>query len=80
LGFKSENKETLSLRLDNLLKAFRNGNFTNETFALIEIQIKRLQAELESESTPTAQALEPKDQTDEQVIKAITQFNNLFKK
>ncbi len=42
LGFKGEyknTKETLSLRLENLIKAFRGGTFTDDTFALMEIQI-----------------------------------------
>jgi len=49
LGFKGEyknTKETLSLRLENLIKAFRGGTFTDDTFALMEIQIKQIQAEL----------------------------------
>ena len=49
LGFKSEFKETkenLSIRLENLIKAFRGGTFTDDTFALMEIQIKQIQAEL----------------------------------
>ncbi len=40
LGFKGEyknTKETLSLRLENLIKAFRGGTFTDDTFALMGV-------------------------------------------
>jgi HK97 family phage prohead protease len=92
LGFKGEFKETkenLSIRLENLIKAFRGGSFTDDTFALMEIQIKQIQAELLAlEITETitqpAEAVEPtpevEEKNDEEVLKAIKQFNNLFKK
>ena len=92
LGFKGEFKETkenLSLRLDNLIKAFRGGNFTDDTFALMEIQIKQIQAELlalevAETITQPAEAVEPtpvvEEKNNEDVLKAIKQFNNLFKK
>lgn len=92
LGFKGEFKETkenLSIRLENLIKAFRGGTFTDDTFALMEIQIKQIQAELLAlEITETItqpeQSVEPtpvvEEKNDEEVLKAIKQFNNLFKK
>jgi len=92
LGFKGEFKETkenLSMRLENLIKAFRGGTFTDDTFALMEIQIKQIQAELLAlEITETitqpAEAVEPtpevEEKNNEEVLKAIKQFNNLFKK
>jgi hypothetical protein len=92
LGFKNEfkqNKEVLSLRLENLIKAFRGGTFTDDTFALMEIQIKQIQAallELEVVETITqpAEAVEPtpapEEKSNEEVLKAIKHFNNLFKK
>ncbi len=93
LGFKGEfkeNKEALSLRLENLIKAFRGGTFTDDTFALMEIQIKQIQAallELEVVETITqpAVAVEPtqtivEEKSNEEVLKAIKHFNNLFKK
>jgi hypothetical protein len=92
LGFKGEFKETkenLSIRLENLIKAFRGGSFTDDTFALMEIQIKQIQAELLTlEITETitqpAEAVEPlpvvEEKNNEEVLKAIKQFNNLFKK
>ncbi len=93
LGFKGElkeNKETLSLRLENLIKAFRGGTFTDDTFALMEIQIKQIQAALleldivetitqpEPSVEPTETVVEEK--SNEEVLKAIKHFNNLFKK
>jgi HK97 family phage prohead protease len=92
LGFKSEFKETkesLSIRLENLIKAFRGGTFTDDTFALMEIQIKQIQAELlaldiTETITQPAEAVEPtpvvEEKNNEEVLKAIKQFNNLFKK
>ncbi len=92
LGFKGEFKETkenLSLRLENLIKAFRGGTFTDDTFALMEIQIKQIQAELlalevAETITQPAEAVEPtpavEEASNEDVLKAIKQFNNLFKK
>jgi HK97 family phage prohead protease len=92
LGFKGEFKETkenLSIRLENLIKAFRGGTFTDDTFALMEIQIKQIQAELLTlEITETITQSEPsieptpevEEKSNEEVLKAIKQFNNLFKK
>lgn len=91
LGFKGEfkeNKETLSLRLENLIKAFRGGTFTDDTFALMEIQIKQIQSallelEVVKEITQSDNSIEPNDteaNSNEEVLKAIKQFNNLFKK
>jgi hypothetical protein len=92
LGFKGEFKETkenLSIRLENLIKAFRGGTFSDDTFALMEIQIKQIQAELVALEvaetiTQPADAVEPtkavEEASNEEVLKAIKQFNNLFKK
>jgi HK97 family phage prohead protease len=89
LDVKSEvKKEDLVDRLEKLSKAFKSGRFTDETFALIEIEIKKIQADLlaiqiTEEITQSEQSIEPKDEKkedNEQVLKAIQQFNNLFKK
>jgi len=93
LGFKGEmeakdKRQELSNRLDKLVKAFKNGRFTDDTFSLIEIEIKRIQSELFEievikEITQPEQSVEPvveeKEEDNEQVLKAIKQFNNLFK-
>jgi hypothetical protein len=90
LAVKSEvKKEQLATRLDKLLKAFKGGRFTDETFALMEIEIKRIQSELleieiVKEITQTEQSFEPiieeVKNNDEEVLMAIKKFNNLFKK
>ena len=94
LGFKGEmeaadKRKQLSDRLEKLIKAFKGGRFTEETFSLVEIEIKRIQAELLElevikEITQPELSVEPiveeKNEDNEQVLKAIKQFNNLFKK
>ena len=85
ISVKSQTKEELNNRLEKLLKAFRNGKFTDDTFALMEIQIKKIQADLlELDFTQSVQStIEPKQQeknNDAEIIKAIKDFNNLFKK
>jgi HK97 family phage prohead protease len=90
ISIKSEvKKEQLANRLEKLLKAFKGGRFTDETFALMEIEIKRIQSDLleidiVNEITATAEAPQPTIEVvpnnDEQVLKAIKQFNKLLKK
>ena len=94
LGFKGEmvtkdKKQELSNRLEKLIKSFKGGKFTDEMFSLIEIEIKRIQSELLEievikEITQPEVSVEPiveeKEENNEQVLKAINQFNNLFKK
>jgi HK97 family phage prohead protease len=95
LGFKGEmvtkdKKQELSNRLERLIKSFKGGKFTDEMFSLIEIEIKRIQSELLEievikEITQTVEetfepAVEEKKENNEQILKAINQFNNLFKK
>ena len=95
LGFKGEmvtkdKKQELSNRLEKLIKSFKGGKFTDEMFSLIEIEIKRIQSELLEievikEITQTVEetfepAVEEKEENNEQILKAINQFNNLFKK
>lgn len=76
LGFKSE--ESLSLRLDALLKAISNGKYTDATFKSLELEIKRIQDILTNNTQP-ATAVEPVVNKDAEFLKAIKQFNNLFK-
>lgn len=48
--------------LDNLLKAFRNGTYTDETFSLLELRIKQIQkhySDLIPEPTKVTQETEP---------------------
>jgi HK97 family phage prohead protease len=89
LDVKSEDrKNNLNDRLEKLLKAFKGGRFTDETFALMEIEIKRIQSEIleievVKEITLPAIAVEPiinETKSNEDLYKAINKFNNLFKK
>jgi hypothetical protein len=84
LSVKSQTKEDLNSRLEKLLKSFRNGKFTDETFALMEIQIKKIQTDLLAlDITQSVQdTIEPKQSVDKdaEVLNAIKQFNQLFKK
>ena len=89
LDVKSEDrKNNLNDRLEKLLKAFKSGRFTDETFALMEIEIKRIQSEIleievVKEITQPAIAVEPvinETKSNEDLYKAINKFNNLFKK
>jgi HK97 family phage prohead protease len=59
IGIKSNFKPTnedMSKRLDALMHEFKHGTFTDETFSLMEIEIKQIQSLL---TTQAAQALEP---------------------
>lgn len=89
LDVKSEFKRKgLSDRLENLLKSFKGGRFTDETFSLMEIEIKRIQKELDeievsATTTQPAKAVEPeaekKSSNDEIVLKELIKLNNLLK-
>lgn len=71
-------KETLNGRLEKLLKAFKHGTFTDETFSLLEIEIKQIQTAISEITTlPAAKAVEP--ETNEVVFEALKQLNNKLK-
>ena len=73
-----EVKETLSGRLEKLIKAFKHGSFTDETFSLIEIEIKQIQSAILNLTTqPAAKAVEP--ETNTVVFEALKQLNNKLK-
>jgi HK97 family phage prohead protease len=71
-GLKSFTKEDISEREKAILKAFRNGTFTDETFTLLEIALKQLQ--LQSYELGKEDALKQSEQstTNEVAIKAET--------
>ncbi len=60
-GLKSFTKEDISEREKAILKAFRNGTFTDETFTLLEIALKQLQ--LQSYELGKHEALEQSEQS-----------------
>lgn len=64
------NKDSIIEHLSNLTSAVRNGDFTNKTFSLLEIQIKQLQREiLEIATQPVVETVEPVQ--DETLLKAF---------
>jgi HK97 family phage prohead protease len=77
---QAEVKETLNGRLEKLLKAFKHGTFTDETFSLLEIEIKQIQTAISELTTqPVAAAtLDPVD-NNAIVFEALKQFNHSLK-
>jgi len=74
-------KETLIGRLDSLYKAFRHGTFTDETFQLLELEIKQIQtaiSELTTQPDAAKQSLDPVEDN-KVVFDALKQLNNTFK-
>lgn len=73
-------QKKLSDRLERLQYAWKSGRYTDETFSLIEIEIKSIQNELlKIESTQAAEKSAPvPDYSD--ILSAINNFNNKFKK
>jgi hypothetical protein len=73
-------KETLSSRLEKLLKAFKHGTFTDETFSLLEIEIKQIQTAISELTTqPVAAAtLDPVD-NNAIVFEALKHLNHSLK-
>jgi hypothetical protein len=70
-------KETLNGILEKLIKAFKHGTFTDETFSLLEIEIKQIQTAINEITTqPAAKAVEPESTV---VLDALKQLNNRFK-
>ena len=58
-----KNFETVSVMMDNIMKAIKNGKYTDETFAKLELQFLQLQkelAELKEESVVTPEPSEDK--------------------
>jgi HK97 family phage prohead protease len=74
-----QDKKSLNDRLEKLIVSFKHGNFTDETFSLIEIEIKQIQKELEAVSTqPAIVAVEPQIEQ-KGLIEALSQFNQALK-
>jgi HK97 family phage prohead protease len=79
-GLKTFTKEDISEREKAILKAFRNGNFTDETFTLLEIALKQLQQQSYELGKKDALA-EPLDNTQNkaaeeqtEIVKLLTNF------
>lgn len=74
-------KETLISRLDSLYKAFRHGTFTDDTFQLLELEIKQIQTailELSTQPDAAKQSLDP-EENNTVVFEALKQLNNKLK-
>lgn len=82
LGMKSledATPETLVKRLEKLTVAFKNGTFTDDTFGLLEIEIKQIQDAIAKLSTPpAAKAVEPQKE-DSSLLDAIRNTNSQLK-
>lgn len=76
-----EAKETLIGRLDTLYKAFRHGTFTDDTFQLLELEIKQIQTailELTTQPDAAKQSLDPVEDN-KVVFEALKQLNHSLK-
>lgn len=87
-GMKSEDKvvaaEKASKRIDLLTKSLRNGTFTDETFELLEIELKQLQQlfiDLTKSTKAADEALEPEKKGDESlaILAELRAFSNNLK-
>ena len=74
-----EIKETLNGRLEKLIKAFKHGTFTDETFSLLEIEIKQIQTAISELTTQPASAMAVEPETNVVVFDALKQLNNRLK-
>ena len=71
-------KQTLIDRLEKLSKAFKHGTFKDDTFSLLEIEIKQIQsAILEITTQPDEKSVEP--DYDAIVLDSLKQLNNRLK-
>jgi uncharacterized protein len=81
-GMKSEDKAKMaSNRIELLTKALKDGTFTDETFELIEIELKQLQQlfiSLTEKTTEPEQATQPEHKDDE-LLSALKQYANNLK-
>ena len=79
-SFKSamEVKNNLANQLEKLHVAFKHGNFRDETFSLLAIQIKQIQTEILKFTTPAVEeTLEPGG---DEILKALRETNLKLKK
>lgn len=68
-------REKLHKRLNSLLTAFKGGTYTDETFQLLEIEIKYIQNAIDSLTTQPVITVEP--EVSESVLRAIQNFNTI---
>ena len=70
--------EQLSLvqRLERLSKAFKHGQFTDESFSLLELEIKQIQQKIEELSTQAVANATPAPDENEGLKEAINYFKS----
>jgi hypothetical protein len=54
---EEEKKVTLNQRLERLFKALKHGSYTDESFSLLEIEIKQIQQQILEMTTTPAEAV-----------------------
>ena len=80
MGFKGMDKDTALERVQKLTKAVRNGTFKDETFHLLEIQLRQLEQfihdtlDQKAEPVSTSPQAEPDD-----VYEALDNFTTSLK-
>jgi len=73
-SFIPNDKISLNQRLDKLAKAWKSGTYTDETFSLLELEIKQIQQAIEELTTlPVKNTVEPAVNND--LLQAIQLFN-----
>lgn len=77
--------ENIGLMMDNILKAIKNGKYTDETFAMLELQFLQLQKEFSAlkdsvdEKKPSNNDTSDVDNPNEEAINTIKNFRESFK-
>ena len=80
-GFKSLNIKEVNEQYKLILKAFRNGDFTDETFTLLEVALKQLQKQsYELGKKSLINEAEPMQVTHEVITKPTTDYTNTINK
>ena len=83
-GMKSEQKAAFaSKRIELLSKAIKDGSFTDETFELLDIELKQLQQlfiDLTKQATEPEATTQPEENKDVLAIETIKQFTQTLKK
>lgn len=70
--------ENLSLvqRLERLTKAWKNGTFTDDSFSLLELEIKQIQLKIDELTTQAAAKAAPEPEPNQSLIDAINYFKS----
>ena len=66
-------------RLVKMTKAFRNGNYSDDTFQMLEVEIERLSDLIKSLTDINVTPTEPTDVKDEPIVESLSSFINNLK-